>query len=229
MEDLSAVPIPAGRGCYVSLPYVDLVTQVHAEVRRVGLMVDEERYALSRSGARMAGCITCGERTDKEWSLVIGLRSSYDGSIAPCLVVGSHVWSCDNIAFHEVIAPFKRRQTLGLFRDLISVAAGMVASANSAKIRVAAGIDAMRERTLDERAVRHLVGRAVEGGAITAGKVSRVRERYVEMRPEIYGDCTAWCLFNSFTVVMGDDSPWRLMRNTLRLTNVFLEGISQTG
>jgi hypothetical protein len=67
---------------------------------------------------------------------------------------------------------------------------------------------------------------AVRGGALPASRLPKVLEYYEGMRPEEFGENTAWSLFNSFTAVTGSQAPWRQMEGTLRLTKVFREALS---
>lgn len=227
LDDLNAVAVPQDRGHCVAVPYVTLVDALKASVSRSGFSIESEAFALTRSGKRMRGFVTCSERSDEDWSLIIGVRSSYDGSCIPGLVVGSIVLECGNIAFHDEVEPnMRRKQTLGLLRDLPDLMYEMTLASKIAKQGVSADIQAMSGKEMQQRDVDGLVAHAIAVKAITDSEASVVRAWYDDMRPEIYGDHTAWCLFNSFTAVMEDQPPFLQLRNTLRITKVFREAVA---
>src|SRR5438093_3947750 len=116
--DLASVLVPDHTESYVAVPYGRLLEEVKLQVPRFGLKVVGERFALARDGNQMFGVLSCTNGHNAEdWCLAIGLRSSYDRSLAVGLVAGSHVFVCDNLAFHgETEAT--RKHTVHVFRDL---------------------------------------------------------------------------------------------------------------
>lgn len=86
--DLASVPVPEATDSYVPVPYSRLVEELKLHIPRFHLTVEDERYALARGGQQLFGVLTCRNGHRADWGLAIGLRSSYDRSLAVELVAG---------------------------------------------------------------------------------------------------------------------------------------------
>lgn len=88
--DLASVPVP----------YPRFVEELELHMPRFGLTISEERFALARDGQQMFGVLSCTNgHPDADFCLTIGLRNSYERSLAVGLVAGTRVFCCDNLAF----------------------------------------------------------------------------------------------------------------------------------
>src|SRR5258707_10684334 len=175
--DLASVPVPDETSSYVPVPYGRLVEEVKLHVPRFGLTVEDERYALAREGKQLFGVLTCRNGQVDDWGLAIGLRSSYDRSLAVELVAGSRVFVCDNLAFHGETQR-SRKHTVNVFRDLPDLIYKMLAAVSSMKDRMTAEIDQMKHTRLDDEMAHDLMVRAIRGGAVPASRLPKVMEVY---------------------------------------------------
>jgi hypothetical protein len=223
--DLASVSVPEETGSYKPVPYGRFVEEVKLHIPRFNLTVESEDYALARDGNQMFGVLTCRNGHVADWALAIGLRSSYDRSLAVQLVAGSRVLVCDNLAFHGE-TQVSRKQTVNVFRDLPTLIYDMLSSVSVMKERMTAEIEGMKETEIDDRLAHHLMVHAVRKGALPASKLPKVIEQYDSMDCQEFRDRNAWSLFNSFTGVIGQQPPWLQMDNTLRLTSAFREAIA---
>ena len=81
--DLASVVVPEATDSYVPVPYPRLVEELKLHVPRFGLSVTGERYALAREGNQLFGVLSCRNGTPaQDYCLAIGVRSSYDRSLA---------------------------------------------------------------------------------------------------------------------------------------------------
>jgi hypothetical protein len=225
LADLACVPLPESTESYVPVPYTRLIEELKIHIPRFGLTVEDERYALAREGKQCFGVLTCRNGHTADWGLALGVRSSYDRSLAVDLVSGSRVFVCDNLAFHgETHA--SRKHTTNVFRDLPDLMYRLLADVSSMKARLAEEIERMKAARLTAERAHHLMILAIRGGALPASRLPKILEHYEGMRPEEFGERTAWSLFNSFTAVTGQQVPWLQMESTLRLTKVFREALS---
>ena len=81
--DLASVVVPEATESYVPVPYPRLVEELKLHIPRFGLSVTGERYALARDGNQLFGVLSCRNGTPaQDYCLAIGLRSSYDRSLA---------------------------------------------------------------------------------------------------------------------------------------------------
>ena len=89
--DLACIPVPEATESYVPVPYSRLVEELKLHIPRFGLTIEDERYALARDGNQMFGVLTCRNGRTADWGLAIGIRSSYNRSLAVELVAGSRL------------------------------------------------------------------------------------------------------------------------------------------
>lgn len=223
--DLASVPVPDSTDSYVPVPHPRFVEEVKLHVPRFGLKVVREDYALARDGAQMFGVLTCQNGHIADYGLAIGLRNSYDRSIAAELVAGSRVFVCDNLAFSGE-AKVSRKHTVNVFRDLPDLIYRMLNQVSVMKDAIALEIEMMKARELQEAAAHHLMVMAVRRNALPASKLPKVIEAYENPDAVDFVPSTAWSLFNAFTGVIGNQQPWQQMDNTLRLSQVFREGLA---
>src|SRR6266850_1232542 len=221
--DLASVTVPDETDSYVPVPYGRLVEEVRLHVPRFGLTVEREDYALARDGNQMFGVLTCRNGTaDHAYALAIGLRSSYDRSLAVELVAGSRVFCCDNLAFHgEAGAHVRRKHTVNVFRDLPDLIYRMLNEVSVMKDRMHAEIAAMQGSFLSNYQAEHIMVQAVRRNALPASKLPKVIEAWDNPTHEEFIPRNGWSLFNAFTEVQKSRSPQLQIDDTLRLTGCF--------
>lgn len=222
--DLASVPVPDDTDTWKAVPYPRLIEEVKLHIPRFGLTVEDERYALAREGNQMFGVLTCRNGHVADWGLAIGLRSSYDRSLAVDLVAGHRVFVCDNLAFSGE-TNVSRKHTVNVFRDLPDLIYRMLSDVSAMKAKLSDEIDVMKGTRLTKGQAHDIMVRAVRENALPASRLPKVIAGYDELDNSDFDPETAWSLFNAFTAVIGQQSPWQQMDNTLRLTAVFREAL----
>lgn len=225
IADLAAVPVPDDTDTWKAVPYGRLLEEVKLHIPRFNLAVEDERYALARDGAQMFGVLTCRNGASADWGLAIGIRSSYDRSLAVDLVAGSRVFVCDNLAFHGE-SQMTRKHTLNVFRDLPDLIYRMLSSVAAMQQRMNDEIEVMKGTRLSPGQAHHVMVLAVRKNAIPASRLPKVIAAFDDLDTSDFDPNTAWSLFNAFTGVIGTQSPSLQMDNTLRLTGVFREALA---
>jgi hypothetical protein len=174
----------------------------------------------------MFGVLTCTNgHGNGDFALAVGLRNSYDRSLAAELLAGSRVFICDNLAFSGE-AKASRKHTVNVFRDLPDLIYRMLSNVRVLQERTVTEITAMKARSLEPRDADHLMVEAIRGSVLPASFLPKVLERWEKpVQPECFGGRNAWLLFNAFTEVMKTRSPWQQMEDSLRLTRVFRESL----
>lgn len=222
--DIAAVPVPDDTESYVAVPYPRLLEEVRLHIVRFGLTLEDERYALARDGNQMFGVLTCKNGVSLDWGLAIGVRSSYDRSLAVDLVAGSRVFVCDNLAFHGE-SQVTRKHTVNVFRDLPDLIYRMLTSVTAMKAKMNDEIELMKGTRLTPGQAHHIMVLAVRKNALPASRLPKVIDAFDELDSSDFDPGTAWSLFNAFTAVIGQQSASLQMDNTLRLTGVFREAL----
>jgi hypothetical protein len=226
--DLAAVPVPEPTESYHPVPYGRFVEEVEIQVPRFGLKVQSSAFALAREGAQMFGVLTCSNGHGAvDYALAIGLRSSYDRSLALSCCSGSRTFVCDNLAFSGEVV-MHRKHTLNVFRDLPDLIYRMLSQVSSMRERIDGEIAAMKVRELPPAHAHHLMVEAVKGGVLPASRLPKVIETWEGPRPEEFAPRTAWSLFNAFTEVQKGSPPRAQMEDSLRLSALFRRELQLT-
>lgn len=222
LADLACVPVPEETASYKAVPYPRLLEEVKLHIPRFALTVQDEQYALAREGNQMFGVLTCRNGHVADWALAIGIRSSYDRSLAVELVAGHRVFVCDNLAFSGE-ANVSRKHTVNVFRDLPDLIYQMLSSVSVMKERQSTEIDRWKRLEVNSPLAHHLMVEAVRQNAMPASKIPRVIDAWDNPPHAEFEPRTAWSLFNAFTETSKIRQPWDQMDGTLRLTKVFRE------
>jgi len=219
--DLASVPVPESTESYHPVPYHRFIEEVELHIPRFGLEVRSSQFALAREGGQMFGVLTCGNGVpDRDYALCIGVRNSYDRSLAVGLTVGSRVFCCDNLAFSGEVT-MHRKHTVNVFRDLPDLIYRMLSQVAAMRERNDGEIAAMKVRELPPAHAHHLMVEAIRANVLPASRLPKVIEAWEKpLNPE-FSSRTAWSLFNAFTEVQKTASPRAQMEGSLRLSSLF--------
>lgn len=218
--DLASVPVPDETDSYVPVPYARFVEEVELHVPRFGLAITEERFALAKDGRQLFGVLITNGHGHADYALAIGLRSSYDRSLAVGLVAGTRVFCCDNLAFSGEVG-MHRKHTANVFRDLPDLIYRMLARVGAMQERQDAEIAAWKARELVPEAADHLVVEAIRQNALPASHLPRVIAAWEHPQHDEFHPRTAWSLFNAFSEVAKARSPRAQVADSLRLSSLF--------
>jgi len=117
LKDLQAVPVPEKTKSYQPVPYDVAVMAVEKRaVEELGREVKTRQFGLSHNGAQMFGVLTFDMEVN-ETGLSIGIRQSYDKTVALGLCCGANVFVCDNLVFDGSSIRVVRRNTLNVWDD----------------------------------------------------------------------------------------------------------------
>jgi hypothetical protein len=171
--DLASIPVPDSTDSYAAVPYPRLLEEVKLQIPRFGLQLKSERYAAARDGNQMFGVLSCTNGHNQEdWCLAIGIGSSYDRSLSVGLVAGSHVFVCDNLAFHgETEAT--RKHTIHVFRDLPDIIYRMLSGVSVMQSLIANDIERMKGTLMEDSTAHDLMVQAVRRNALPARNYRR--------------------------------------------------------
>jgi hypothetical protein len=205
---------------YHPVPYGRFIEEVELHVPRFGLTVQSTSFALAREGSQMFGVLTCSNgRPNRDYAVAIGVRNSYDRSLAVGLTLGSRVFCCDNLAFSGEVT-MHRKHTVNVFRDLPDLIYRMLSQVSSMRDRTDGEISAMKVRELPPAHAHHLMVEAVKASVVPASRLPKVIDAWEDPRHEEFKPRTAWSLFNAFTEVQKSASARLQMEGSLRLSSL---------
>src|SRR5262245_59335323 len=176
--DLASVPVPDATESYHPVPYGRFIEEVELHLPRFGLEIRSSQFALAREGGQMFGVLTCGNGVpDRDYALAVGVRNSYDRSLAVGLTLGSRVFCCDNLAFSGEVT-MHRKHTANVFRDLPDLIYRMLSQVSAMRQRMEEEIREMKADVLGPHRAHHLMVEAVRGGILPASRLPKVIEAW---------------------------------------------------
>jgi hypothetical protein len=136
-----------------------------------------------------------------DYSTIIGVRNSHDMTFPAGLVIGSHVFVCDNLAFSGEVN-MKRKHTRFILRDLPGLVKGAMGQLLGMRNLQEHRISAYKEAELEDRDAHSLVIRAMQANVIPNARIRDVVDQWEKPAHEDFEPRTAWSLFNGFTEVL---------------------------
>lgn len=219
---VEAVPVPARTQSWNPVPYGDAINFLHEQVSYLGLETESESYGLNKAGDQMFGLITL--KTDREDNgLSIGLRQSYNKSLALGVAVGAQVFVCDNLCFSGSAFKVVRKNTRYVWGDFRALVASQVAQALPHYEAVNAQCDALKAAPCTERRGYATLGVAMGEGILTPTQATVAFEDWKNPRHEEFTDRNAWSLYNAVTEGLKKGAPARILDRHAKAHDFFNE------
>jgi hypothetical protein len=219
-NQLALVPTPKATETWYPIPHAALLGQVEDQLKRNGLDIVHQAHALGHDGDRYFGLLEVrnGDAAH-DFGLVVGVRNSHDMTFPAGLVIGSHVFVCDNLAFSGEIR-IARKHTRFIDRDLpqlVEVAVGRLAEQrHKQEVRFLS----YKQTELADRGAHDLVIQAMDARVLPVTRIPDVLNEWRHPKhPEFAESKTVWRLFNCFTEI-AKGSLDRLPRRTQALHGI---------
>jgi hypothetical protein len=178
---------------------------------------------MSNSGKRYFGMAEIyNNRSNEDYRLLCGWRSSYDKSCSASLIVGSSVFVCSNMAFSGEIQVGRKHTSL-IYRflpDLLREAAKKVAPMRDLQDERYARY---KEHGATNTVTNRMIVKAIRNDIIPASKSALMIQECYEPRHEEHlnnGARTAWTVFNAATETLKNSSIHALPERTQKLHKI---------
>jgi len=172
----------------------------------LGLDIKSEAFGLNKDGSQMFGRITL-DTGDADQGLSIGLRQSYNKSLALGVAVGANVFVCDNLMFSGDAFKVVRRNTKNVWTDFKRLVAEQVAQAMVNYETMREHTDMMKSMPCHEQRGYALLGVAMGKGILTPTQASVAFGDWAEPRHEEFSDRNVWGLYNAVTEGLKKGAP----------------------
>lgn len=224
LEDLAAIPMPERTKSYQPYGHADFVNEVKSAAEDILMPKDytflQSQIGASKDGQKMFGILKF-QGKDEELALAIGIRNSYDRTMAAGLCFGASVFVCDNMCFNGDITVMRKHT--------VNVIASVRADLRFALERSAHGFDSIRKMadalktrllTQDEgyEFLGWLFGQNVYGPTINNEAYRGWQEPYYDaFKPR-----NAWSLYNAVTDALKRLHPAEAMAVHVDIGNRFM-------
>lgn len=194
-----AVPVPAETRSWKPVAYGRAIDFLHETiVEELQLTVKQEAYGLNLKGDQLFALTTL-DTGDPEHGLSIGLRQSYNKSLALGIAVGAQVFVCDNLCFAGDAFMVVRKNTVNVWADFERLVIAQVKASLTHYGTMRKNIGQMKEHPVDVRRGYELLGTAYGEGLLTTTQATIAFEDWRTPRHEAFADRTVWGLYNATT------------------------------
>jgi len=219
--EVNAVALPERTSTYTPVPHNRVLDQLRSVLPMHGMKLERLQLGLAAEGRRMFGVADVVNGTGRpDWGIAIGIRNSYDKSMALNLCAGSRVFVCDNLAFHGEVM-LRRRHVGAVDHELPSMVAELVAGVVDFKAAMTAQIDAFKVAEIDNKRAHDVACLALRAGVVPAQGLPGVLDQWYAPKHAEFEPRTAWSLFNAFTEVAKGRSAGLQISGTLGLNRLF--------
>lgn len=227
-QQVEAVPVPVATQSWRPVAYGDAIAHVHEQADKVlGLRVVREQYGLSKTGDQMFATMTL-DTGNEENGLSIGLRQSYNKSLALGVAVGAQVFVCDNLCFSGSAFKIMRKNTVNVWYDFKALLAEQIEQAFGHYRAVIADNDTMKAIPCSERRGYAMLGVALGESVLTPTQASVAFEDWKKPRHEEFADRNLWGLYNCVTEGLKKGAPAKRLDRQAKAHDFFtdLKGLS---
>lgn len=198
-EQVEAVVVPAATKSHRPVAYKLAIELLHQTIiEKTGLAIRQEAYGLNENGDQLFALTTL-ETGNAEHGLSIGLRQSYNKSLALGVAVGAQVFVCDNLCFRGDAFMVVRKNTVHVLADFKQMLVRQVEASLTHYRNVEADILSMKAKPCDVSRGFELLGRAYGEGLLTTTQATVAFNDWREPRHAEFSDRNMWGLYNATT------------------------------
>ena len=215
--------VPESTRSYNPFSYGDAIALAHNEARvALGMDVTREVYGLNKAGDQMFGVLTLDTGCD-DHGLAIGIRQSYNKSLAFGCAVGAQVFVCDNLCFAGSAFKVVRKNTTNAARDIVTLVREQIAESLPNYSKIAGQCDAMREVECDVERGYAVLGVMQGHGLLTPNQASVAFGDWRTPRHEDFGHGDVWGLYNCVTEGLKKGGAGRVLDRHAAAHDFFVE------
>ena len=156
LDNLINVPLPQETATYKPVEHRALVDMLGEHLDKNNLSIQRERYSSNRWGTQMFAeySLSLG---DEEKTAAVGIRNSYDKSMAVGMCAGSQVVVCSNMMFNGDIVT-QRKHTGSVSADIGELLDRLVESIPRIYRSVESDIEKFKTVPIDDTHASHIYG-----------------------------------------------------------------------
>ena len=219
------VPVPQPTDTWYPIPYGDTITFLHDQAKRhLQREVVRESYGLNKGGNQMFALLTLESCDDS--GLAIGMRASYDKSLARGCAVGQQVFVCDNLCFSGDAFKVIRKHTKNGARDFRQMVTAQIQSALQHEAKMHQDIARMKATPCHEQRGYAVLGVAVGQELLTPTQATVAYGDWRKPRHEEFAARTVWSLYNAVTEGLKKGAPALIMDRHAAAHDFFMERLA---
>lgn len=226
LDQVKAVPVPPSTKTWHPVAYGDAVDYLKKQVQlALGLEIESEGYGLNAKGDQMFALLTMKTDSD-ESGLSIGMRQSYNKSLALGVAVGQQVFVCDNLCFSGDAFKVVRKNTLNVWVDFRRLVAEQMRNALGHYEKMQRDTALMKATPCHEQRGYAILGVALGQGLLTPTQATVAYGDWRKPRHEEFSGRNVWSLYNAVTEGLKKGAPARIMDRHAAAHDFFMERLA---
>lgn len=226
-QEVEAVPVPEYTDTWKPVPYADAIGYLYEQIEEhLGLSVRAEMYGLNKTGNQLFASLML-DTGDKGASLSMGLRQSYDKSLALGTVAGEHTFVCDNLCFSGEAFHVVRKNTVNVWGDFCRLVCEQVQKALSHYRDIRVQNDALKTVPCSLHHGYEILGVALGEGVLTSTQASVAFGDWQTPRYEEFSERNLHSLYNCTTEGLKKGTPGLLIDRHVKAHAFFQREIAQ--
>ena len=212
INEIGAFDIPSATESYVPVGHTQFIEIVkeQAEEKLHDYNFLDEHYGFApksgeNMGAKMFGVLSFEHHSSPEIALSIGIRNSYDQSLAAAACVGGKVFVCDNLMFSGDIR-VSRKHTGDVINDLESMISNALEIAPMRHRDLTRDAEIMKDFDLNLDEAYSIMGMAWGHGVLKPRQLLAAKQHWHKPPQEEFEDRNLWSLYNAFTEALKTSS-----------------------
>jgi hypothetical protein len=153
-------------------PHHLFLNLIEAQLERQNLVVTESAFGATPDGNRFFGLLALEHGTD-DYGTLLGLRSSHDESMTKGIVLGTHVFVCDNTAMTGGTV-FKTKNTKNVMKRLPNLVAKAVSNLPSEIERQDRFFKQLREIDVSGQLAEHMFTEMIRRQIVPPSRIGKV-------------------------------------------------------
>lgn len=224
-DEVLASITPEATETHVPIPHGTLINIVKDRLPAYNLRIKEgsEHHALVGKGESYFGLFQVenlypimGEASHSDYGLTLGIRNDHYRKYPAGLVVGSHVFVCDNLAFSGEVK-VGRRHTKNILRDLPLLTDAAFGKLVTARIHQEKRIETYKQTELVNSQAHDIIAEMFFGGALNKTRLAKALTEWRNPSHPEFKERTAWRLMNAVTEVSKGLNPFELSNRTIKM------------
>lgn len=199
LADVRAVPVPESTRSYNPVAYGDALDFVVDTIdRKLGLPIKSQRFGLNKAGDQLFALLVL-DTGNAERGLSIGMRQSYNKSLALGLACGDNVFVCDNLCFSGSAFKVLRKNTTNVWADFRRLVELQVAGAFEAHRNMSVDVEKLKDTPCNVRRGYSFLGVMQGEGLLTPTQATVAFTDWTTPRHEAFAERNMWSLYNAIT------------------------------
>ncbi len=206
---VEAVPVPDATRSYRPVSYGDAIDFLHSAIAsQIGAPIKSTTYGLNKKGDQLFALAVL-DMGSTESGLSIGLRQSYNKSLALGVAVGESVFVCDNLCFSGDAFMIVRKNTTNVWADFKALVSAQVRGALGHHTNMQADVAKLKATPCNTRRGYSFLGVMQGEGLLTPNQASVAFGDWTTPRHEAFADRNMWGLYNAITEGLKKGAPAR--------------------